>query len=436
MKNTNEILSGLEEELRELDVTAKVSKEEKADLIEASKDKRNVKYLVDQYEQSQRYRITAENQARALKQGFDEADKIQWTFIEKEINNAKTQEALNKKYMDIITNQIPVCRWMKSIVGIGPCISAYLFAAFDVKVAKYNTNFLSYAGLNDNNNPWLGTAKANALASEAVLYRDEKYLKMTDILENNCNEKQLKKLNTAFKKLVSAEEYDIDEVIETIKNITDIDIRGNDDFDPALICDWAKWIIYPKVCDDILIQYVANSTGRNPDNVRRGVKSNWSKKSNKTSFPTVDDLSSYLAKPPYNTDLKKRMYIVGDMFIRNSNREKSLYGKIYKNKKLEYTQKNEEGGFADQAKEILESKNFSKNTDAYKALSEGRLPAAQINARARRYAVKLFISHVYEAMYYAEFHEEPPKTYVIQHMGHHDYIAPEVDYRPYIDGEL
>ena len=49
-----------------------------------------------------------------------------------------------------------------------------------------------------------------------------------------------------------------------------------------------------------------------------------------------------------------------------------------------------------------------------------------------RYAVKLFISHVFEAMYFAEFHEEPPKAYVIQYMGHHDYIAPEVDYKKFI----
>lgn len=431
--NENNIFDEMEDEIRELHVTAKVSKEEKADLLNACDDKRVIKYLVDQYNQSQQYRIRSQNQARALLQGVDESNEQQYTFIQKEIDNASAQEALNKKYMDIVTDGIPVCRWMKSITGIGPCISAYLYAAFDVKVGTYNTNFLSYAGLNDNNNPWLGTAKANELTNKAIEYRSEKYDKITNIIKSYCkDEKQFDKLVKALPK----KDFEISGVVNTINKITGVIILKDPDIDLGLICDWCMWMKNPKICDDILIQYVSITTGRNFINVKKGVENNWSKKANKTAKPTTDDLASYLAKPPYNTELKKRMFIISDMFVRNSNREKSLYGKIYKQKKLEFMQKNDKGFYAEQAKRILESKNFSKDTNAYKALIEGRLPDAQINMRARRYAVKLFISHVFEAMYYAEFHEEPPKTYVIQFMGHHDYIAPEVDYRPYIDGEL
>lgn len=432
--NTYDEMETMMEEIKELHVTAKVSKEEKEELLNSSNDKRIVKYLVDQYNQSQQYRIRAQNQARALMQGFDEANEQQYSFIEKEVDNAAAQEALNKKYMDIITDGIPVCRWMKSITGIGPCISAYLYSAFDVRIANYNTKFLSYAGLNDNNNPWLGTAKANELTEKAIAYRKEKYDVITDIIKSYCDtEKQYEKL---VKSLPKGNDFEIDDIKEIIDKNTGRDILSDDDIDEALICDWVKWIKNPKNCDDILIQYVANATGRNIANIKKGVETNWSKKNKKAAAPTTDDLASYLAKPPYNTELKKQMYIIGDMFVRNSNRGKSLYGKIYKEKKLEYMQKNEEGYYAEQAKNILESKNWDKSTNAYKALVESKLPDAQISMRARRYAVKLFISHVFEAMYYAEFHEEPPKTYVIQYMGHHDYIAPEVDYRPFIDGEL
>lgn len=424
----------------ELKVNAKVSKEDKAAIIEAVTDsergRQYMKYLVDQYYQSQDYRKRLENQTRALMQGFDESANVQHpSFIKTELSNAMAQEVLNKKYMDIATDQIPVCRWMKSILGIGPCISAYLYASFDVKIGKYNSNFLSYAGLNDNNNPWLGTAKAKALVDDAIKYRQEKFDSITEVLENVAG-KAFKKLTTALKKLGKEEEILLYDITNTIKEFTGYDVYDSEDIEISILEDYVRALAIPKACDDILIDYVAAKTKRQFINVKKGTVNNWSRKKTKTKIPTTDDLAAYLAKPPYNKDLKIMMFIIGDMFIRNSGRPKSLYGRIYKEKKLEYLRKNKEGFFADQAKQILEEKNFDTSSVTYKKLIEGQLSNAHLNARARRYAVKLFISHVFEAMYYAEFKEEPPKTYVIEYMGHHDYIAPEVDYRPYLDGSF
>ena len=92
--------------------------------------------------------------------------------------------------------------------------------------------------------------------------------------------------------------------------------------------------------------------------------------------------------------------------------------------------KNERGDFKDQAAVIL--KKCSKGTAPYKSALEGKLCNGHIMQRAKRYAVKIFISHVYEAMYYEKFHQEAPKYYVFEHDGHHDYIAPEVDYRDFL----
>ena len=133
--------------------TSKLTKDEKEEIREASNDKSVVRYLVDQYYQSQAYRITNENQLRALRQGYDNADALQYKFIERGLDNSRVNELFNKNCMDIVTDTIDVCRWMKSITGIGPVISAYLYAVFDVTKGRYNTDFLSYAGLNDNNNP-------------------------------------------------------------------------------------------------------------------------------------------------------------------------------------------------------------------------------------------------------------------------------------------
>ena len=52
--------------------------------------------------------------------------------------------------------------------------------------------------------------------------------------------------------------------------------------------------------------------------------------------------------------------------------------------------------------------------------------------RSKRYAVKLFISHLFEAMYLEEHGYYPKETYVIAHLGHSDYIEPEVPFEKYI----
>jgi hypothetical protein len=52
------------------------------------------------------------------------------------------------------------------------------------------------------------------------------------------------------------------------------------------------------------------------------------------------------------------------------------------------------------------------------------LPPAQIDNRARRYAVKLFLAHLHHVWYETEFGEAPPKPYPIAIMGHAHYIMP------------
>ena len=50
----------------EIEINAKLSKDEKAELLNYSSDKKTVGYLVSQYYQSQQYRIRADNQIRML----------------------------------------------------------------------------------------------------------------------------------------------------------------------------------------------------------------------------------------------------------------------------------------------------------------------------------------------------------------------------------
>lgn len=99
-------------------------------------------------------------------------------------------------------------------------------------------------------------------------------------------------------------------------------------------------------------------------------------------------------KRPFNAQLKVLCWKLGDSFVKVSGREDAFYGKVYKERKALEVERNEAGLFADQAKAKLEKFNIGKTTDAYKAYSAGKLPAAHLDARARRYAVKLFLSHL------------------------------------------
>jgi hypothetical protein len=124
-------------------------------------------------------------------------------------------------------------------------------------------------------------------------------------------------------------------------------------------------------------------------------------------------------KRPWNAKLKTLVtFKLGESFVKVQNREGDVYGHIFAERKALEIQKNEAGEYAETCKAILEAKSFSKNTDAYKAYSQGKLPPAHIHARARRYAVKIFLSHYFEVAYEIEFGKRPPEPYAIAILQH------------------
>jgi ribosomal protein L13 len=104
--------------------------------------------------------------------------------------------------------------------------------------------------------------------------------------------------------------------------------------------------------------------------------------------------------------------------MKNANRDGCIYGQVYHERKEFEMNNNILGKLAGQAADALAKKNYDKTTDAYKAYIRGMLPPAHIDARARRYAVKLFLSHLHEVMYWYEFKKAPPYPYPMAHMGH------------------
>lgn len=138
--------------------------------------------------------------------------------------------------------------------------------------------------------------------------------------------------------------------------------------------------------------------------------------------PTVEWLPGQ--KRPWNARLKTLCWKIGESFVKVKNNPKDVYGKIYEARKAYENEKNERGDYSEQAKLILSKKKIGKDTIAYQYYSEGKLPPGHIHARAKRYAVKLFLSAFHEIAYFVHYGALPPKPYVIEHLGHVDYIAP------------
>ncbi len=239
------------------------------------------RFLVDAYYQIQENRKTAGNHARVLAETKEPHGVIQWLFDQND-----TVEKQIKRALDSWTDSIPAARWAKSIVGIGPVISAGLAAHFDGSRATTVGHIWRFAGL-----------------------------------------------------------------------------------DPTV--EWKKG-----------------------------------------------------QRRPWNPALKTLCWKIGESFVKVSGREGDFYGKLYIQRKQVEQGRNDSGALADQAARKLERFNIGKSTDAYKAYAGGTLPPAHIHARAKRWAVKLFLAHYHHVAWTLATGTPPPKPYVISILGHADFIAP------------
>lgn len=415
-------------------------------------DKNNIRYLVDTYYQIQAMRTATENQLRAIQQGKDGEGMEASAFISTQI---RTIEATIKKIIDFYTDKIPVCYWAKKNMGIGPMISAGLYARLDINKATSAGSFWSYCGLNDNKTPWLGKEKSAVIIKEtmAATLEDPKTKWVFDGLSKVIKkDRSFKKtFDNFFKGIFENAEINDDIVDEKIVfdaitkdlNFTDtiIEKMGN-------IPLYNTAIALCKLYDtnmvlDCEIQSISinEKVNRKPSQLFAGALTQWNTRRNKSSkvlrYIKKDDLEKFMAKPPFNRELKKLCYNIGQCLIKNSNKEDSLYGRLYKERKAYETLKNENLDYADQAAALLKENNY-KDKETKETLESGKLTKGHINMRAMRYAVKMFLSHYYEMWYLSENGSTPRTPWVLattdKNMDiHKDYVYPYVKYEDVLE---
>ena len=431
----NEIVTELEDLSVVLEGLVKLGSPVKQDIVNIDTDnKSEIKFIIDSYYQVQQLRITTAAQLREIRKNNkkDINSALEWVF-----NNVKNQELQIKKMIDIYTDNDEVCKWIKKVVGVGPILAASLTTTFDInKVNNYN-QFWSYAGLNDYNNPWLGVTKADKLVSEIYKELSEQDVTLNKVVLEYCSEinttynKFTKNLKSLLKIVSKIENYRYDE--GSILNIIqekdpDLYNRFTSIYeDPDYISDFIiRNFISNNYCTNLVLYKVQIKTTRRLNNIINGL--NTSMEFSKSKYYSKTELEKYLAKPPYNVNAKQIAYLLGESFVKVSNNSSSLYGRLYKERKAYELEKNEKLDYADQAKQILQEKSYGKDTESYKYYIQGKLPPAQIHRRAKRYAVRIFLSHLFEAMYIYKYNKSPNEIYPIAYLNHKDYIQPEVPF--------
>lgn len=167
--------------------------------------------------------------------------------------------------------------------------------------------------------------------------------------------------------------------------------------------------------EENLIQ-LATSLGRRSDSLLRQATDRTTGKVTKASVEAA------FARRPWNADLKVLGYHIGESFVKVSNREDDFYGHLWRQRKVVEIAHNEEGRFRDQAAHVLATKRIGKSTAAYAAYSQGKLPPDHVHSRAKRWTVKLFMSHWQQVRYREHFGRLAPKPYVLDILGHTDQI--------------
>lgn len=127
-------------------------------------------------------------------------------------------------------------------------------------------------------------------------------------------------------------------------------------------------------------------------------------------------------KRPFNPDLKKVCYFIGQSMMKFSGNDKCYYGKLYLERKEYEVKRNESGGNKELAATLITK--YNKKTESYKHLLGGKLPPAQIDARARRWCVKIFLSHLQAHWFKVQYGVEAPKPFAIAILGHAHMIEP------------
>lgn len=281
---------------------------------------------------------------------------------------SSTMEKQIGRALDAYSDSMPIGRWAKSIHGIGHVISAGLMAHIDIEKSPTVGHIWSFAGLT-NETAWMGGAAAEK--SVQAFINPDKTVNFDQVL-------------TIAKNLKCSPKWLSRRIFRVITE-KDIPFRGLE-----------------SVSDEAYVEVMLDGL-----------------------TPTMKDVVKALSKRPWNPNLKTLCWKIGESFVFVKGSDKDFYGKIFNQRKIIETMKNKDGEYKDQAEAISKKLPNHKQIKTY---NSGILPDGHIHERAKRYTVKMFLSHWHHVAYYERYGKEPPKPYILEHVEGHVHWTPPPNY--------
>ena len=144
----------------------RLSKSLKQEIINIQNPDRDmIKMLVSTYYEQQKARIALRNRMRAIESGEKKGNMNICNWL---LKGHAVMEAGCKQTLELILRNSEVGQWLLQITGIGPVIAAGCLAHFNIEGRQYASQFVSYAGLNDNNTPFIGRIGAEKAMKQVM----------------------------------------------------------------------------------------------------------------------------------------------------------------------------------------------------------------------------------------------------------------------------
>jgi hypothetical protein len=105
--------------------------------------------------------------------------------------------------------------------------------------------------------------------------------------------------------------------------------------------------------------------------------------------------------------------------VKVSGHKDDVYGKLYLERKAYEQKRNDNGDLAATAAERLKQARQKKlDAGLIELFESGKLPAMALHERAKRWAVKVLLSHWHAEAFRQHYGTEPPFPYPVAHLGH------------------
>jgi hypothetical protein len=292
-------------------------------------------------------------------------------------------------------------RWAYSQMGIGPVLAAGICAHIDPERAVVAGSVWRYAGL-DPSLKWHGTRAGRELVAAAGQAEDTG-VDAVLWLSKATNRRASDFFHAAGSEPLSREAAET--ALAQLSGFDADDVRERMDERPTQT--------------EAAVEHAAEALGVPSREVYRIIFPDFGRA---MTAAQADAMSKMLARRPWNAELKVLCWKIGDSFVKVSGKDHAFYGRLYRERKLREVEMNDAGAYAETAAEKLRTSKV-QSAELRRSLEAGRLSAGHLDARARRWAVKLFLAHFHQVL--RESHGLPVREpYPMEFQGHAHVIRP------------